>query len=420
MIKKYLILLALGSLISFSFQTNFGMEEWGKNENKEPKISQSKDKKSKSNRSKNKKSKIYDLLVKKTNSRLKWQKGSEKNETQDEEATSSPFIALATELQLYILGIGLKSIITDNSIYTPLEGVKEYLNTLSFVSKKFQAITKCLGWNYKIDEIGEKSNYKQMVKKCWELDNALEDWLNQNEISKGELLSAICLVLSDRLPLDAGYHLIKMDMLENQDSKILKAKTLFEDKSEEELYEICARVIIGADDQNLALKLLISLPHSDALIPLLLLKKVNILLKFDDDSTLLQRAYRCPNALKQILEYNELHGNADYINRVNKRNSTALEMAASDGPIESVKLLLEYRANPETEHINAILKLIILNRIYQNVDLPLNAAQLKNFEIIHQALIEKDSDSEENKEQNETGDKKNNKRKFLRFKWRNK
>lgn len=321
MIKKCFIIISIIAITIGIFQNNYAMEE--------------------------QKSKATHSKVEESDRPMKQLKISEEEiqqEASEEPEQFRPFDILPFEMTLLIFESELYDIIKSNSIFTPLEGVKVYLDSIAGVCKQFHAIAEDLGRGNGLSGGNKEPKYRILVKALFvpsEIKGKDIDSLNSELMSivnnVTEYISNIRAKL-DQPRLDPNFNEVefKQKFFLVIDSTIKNA----------------AQYLIAGADPNLILKsksnpdieqpmIIAIIRHSElhSLIPLLLLKKID--LKNDAGSTILMCVRHChgPKLLKMLLDYDKSN-----IDGLDEYYLSALEVAVICKKIEAVKLLLEYGA----------------------------------------------------------------------------
>lgn len=257
------------------------------------------------------------------------------------------------KLKILIFSCVLKNIIRSNSIFTPLNGIKEFLNTLALVDKECYNSAIFLGWNNAVAYGNSEPRFLSMVK-CWFVDKEIlaknKDSLNEafkNELALINLLNKTLLWFRNLADKDQS----RTAMIEkNPDffqEQINKAKTSS---------ERVAQFLIAGANPNVQLMngqffiffildtdLSAVRPLLNKLIPLTLLRKVSLDCYDNLKNTPLICVAYYPKLLKMLLEYDD--SNICYCNHY---ESALIKAVAedSDDLIESVELLLQHQANP--------------------------------------------------------------------------
>lgn len=251
-----------------------------------------------------------------------------------------PFDTLPIELHFLFFEKELENIIHHNSIFTPLKGVKEFLDQIALVSKQSNLIAKDLGRNNCTSGENREPKYKIMVK-LWFVP---EEIRSLDQTSLNEVLEHMLILNQDEEQ--------KIRTIEMHDSEFVKDERYLD--FFKHLKNVCwyaAVYLIAGASPNLELsknnqpllKSIIEWKQMHALIPLLLVKKVNMNCVPSYDETPIMVAVAYPEVLKQLLEYDK-----SLINNVHDEYidvETALCKAVCKANSKSLKMLLENGAD---------------------------------------------------------------------------
>jgi len=258
---------------------------------------------------KQKKHKALQSRLKTLEPKAKKQKTNEDESTKEE---LSPFNRLPFELKYHALLVGLESIIKDNSIFSPLKGVKEFLDSTSLVNNEFYCIASDFGRNNKISGNTSEPRYKAMVKTLWVPTKFVNE--NKNYLSNllGCIVSPVCV---DRLEnLSSFFKMMSTKDLEREglNSRVLESAKAITFECSEERVKCAAELLIAGADSNYNimeyLPLIIFFVSQEGfhdLIPLLLLKRVDINAMDHLGKTALTYAIDFPEISRMLPEYSQ-------------------------------------------------------------------------------------------------------------------
>jgi len=295
MIKKQFRLLMIFMALIFSLQSAFGMEE---------------------------------LKSKAPHSREESDRAIKKQKCEFQ-----PFDELPVELLSYVFEIGLQDIIEGNSIFTPLDGAKEFLDTIALVCKQFHIFARDLGWKNCLVGQNTVPKYKIIVKTWFVPKEILTDYIGSLNMKLMHELKDIPNLVGE---IPAG---------------VIKEPIKKTEKRLKKIRFNCARYLIAGANPNLViigpmgsyslaiLIFAIHFPVAHKLIPLLLLRNVNSNCTDLDRETPIMRSREYPEILRQLLEYDK-----SSINALRICKKSALGLAIRGKNIESVKLLLQHGA----------------------------------------------------------------------------
>lgn len=330
MIKKHFIIISMIAIVCI-FQNNFCMELEGPEKSKAP-----------------------HSKIEESNRPLKQQKICEEEKiystgevTKDSEEFR-PFDKLPNELHFLIFENELRNIIQHNSIFTPLDGAKEYLDTLAAVCKQFNMIAKDLGWNNCLSGENQEPKYRLIVK-MWFVPEVIYE---RDSNSLDEDFKIIIRGMDVKLKNLRDLPLIPSNDDRNSNQGFIDncqrwRNTVMTDIDNSR--KLMAQCLIAGVNPNLINitkdKLLVNGPliiifvnnsELNQLVQLLIMKKVDIRYKDSAGLTALAHAVDNPIILKQLLDYDK-----SGINDVSKYGLSILDEAVSSYNAESVELLLK-------------------------------------------------------------------------------
>lgn len=330
MIKKHFIIISIIAIVCI-FQNNFCMELEGPEKSKAPhsKVEES-DRPLKQQKT-CKEEKIYST-----------------GEVTEDSEEFRPFDKLPNELHFLIFENELRNIIQHNSIFTPLDGAKEYLDTLAAVCKQFNMIAKDLGWNNCLSGENQEPKYRLIVK-MWFVPEVIYE---RDSNSLDEDFKIIIRGMDVKLKNLRDLPLIPSNDDRNSNQGFIDncqrwRNTVMTDIDNSR--KLMAQCLIAGVNPNLINitkdKLLVNGPliiifvnnsELNQLVQLLIMKKVDIRYKDCAGLTALAHAVDNPIILKQLLDYDK-----SGINDVSKYGLSILDEAVSSCNAESVELLLK-------------------------------------------------------------------------------
>jgi len=291
----------------------------------------------------NKRSKASRPQRKESTSQSKRQKTQGEEEFSENNLEALPFDILPFELWYMIFFYMLQSIIKNNTVFAPLDGVKEFLDKLSLINKECNIIALDFGWNYVVSTNDAEPKYRIMVQDVWrarepvlfelkadDLNTCLKCCLSENCAREMNLPKKCSMNDADGFSDGTLSHL---NILESLMQKSLREKI-----------EYSALLIIAGANVNLLieggkslLQFVIENTQFHDLISLLILKKVNVENRDQVGNTALMYAVHFPPLLQMLLKYD-----SSGIDQANLFGASALSVAIRARKIESVRLLLEH------------------------------------------------------------------------------